>query len=194
MRCDSSPNSWIPPWPAHIGKTQNHSGYVSIAQPYAQKLSATANANTAHGRCSSAYSRCRHEEPLRNIAPVQASTPRSRGRNGSGSPTSRPSRARARARSSVPKPRQVASVAASSGTPTKVTSRPAPSDTIVTASVNMMMLSGRLSMRYENSRRLRPSNGARSPAGSRCRRSRSPEPCPYPAPYPCPGPCSYPAP
>ncbi len=54
-------------------------------------------------------------------------------RSGSGSATSRPSSPRARIRSSAPKPRHPASAAASTGMPRNVTSRPTPSDTIVTA-------------------------------------------------------------
>ncbi|MDH6497279.1 hypothetical protein M2156_003498 [Streptomyces sp. SAI-149] len=65
--------------------------------------------------------------------------------SGSGSPTSRPSRPRARARSIAPSARHPASPAANTGIPRKVTSRPAPRETIVTAYTNMTMLIGRLS-------------------------------------------------
>ncbi len=112
--------------------------------------------------------------PLFSTAPVQASSPLPvLGRSGSGSATSRPSSPRARARSSTPNPRQPASAAASTGIPRNVTSRPPPSETIVTAYVKSMMPIGRPSSTYPNSRQLRASNGARRPAGSRCRRPES---------------------
>ncbi len=44
----------MPPWPAHIGKTQNHSGYVSSVQPTDQTVTATTKENTAHGNCTTA--------------------------------------------------------------------------------------------------------------------------------------------
>jgi len=136
--------------------------------------------NSAQGNCTSVYSRFRQEAPLLRTAPIQASAPGLRTRSGSGPRTSTSSSARARARSSAPKPRQPARAAASTGTPRKVTSRPAPSDTIVTVQVNSTTEIGRLSRTYPSSRQVRAAIGARSAAGSRWRRPLPAEPVDQP--------------
>ncbi len=123
----------------YIGNTQNHSGYVSIAHPVTQKVTDTAKEKTDQGNCTIAYSRLRQEAPLLSTAPIQPIAPCFFIRSGSGSDIRSPSRARARTRSIAPKPRHPASAAASTGTPRNVTSRPAPSDTIVTANVKSRM-------------------------------------------------------
>ncbi len=68
-------------------------------------------------------------------APIQAIGPLRpfAGRSGSGVPTSRRSSTRARVRSTAPSARQPASPAASTGTPMKVTSSPAPAVSITIA-------------------------------------------------------------
>ncbi len=123
----------MPSCPVYIGNTQNHSGYVSSDQPTDQTVTLTTKDSTAHGNWSTAYSSARQEAPLFSTAPIHAVNPCRFIRSGSGSPTSRPSSPRARARSTAPNPRQPASPAASTGTPRNVTSRPAPSDTMVIA-------------------------------------------------------------
>src|SRR6478672_6586030 len=107
-----------------------------MLQPNDHTVTVTPKENTAHGNCTTAYSTFRHDVPLLRTAPIQAIGPLPRGRSGSGASTSRPSSPRALARSTAPKPRHAASPAASTGTPRNVTSRPAPSDSIVTAKVN----------------------------------------------------------
>ncbi len=157
---------------------------MNIVHPTDQKVTATQNENTAHGNCTTAYSRLRQDAPLLRTAPIQAIRPGLRTRSGPGSSTRSPSSARARARSTAPSIRQPASPAASTGTPRKVTSSPAPRDTIVTAYVKKKTPSGRLSSTYPYSRQLRPSNGARSQAGSRCRPAPGPPARPDPLPSP----------
>ena len=112
--------------------------------------------------------------------PSRPSRPAPARRSGSGSATSRPSSPRARARSSAPSPRHAARPAASTGTPRNVTSRPAPSDSIVTANVNSRTPIGRSEQHVAELAPVRASKRRAQPGGHTMPVACSPRPAsPY---------------